>query len=77
MTEDTPRLNEQVVKRLKDRALQCMNSIRFRRMGRPIAPVWPKCPLCKRMCSQANDLFVMSKVGVCPKCTAEKPEPLS
>ena len=60
-------LDPELIKLAKDAALRAMNAIRFAKMGRPIAPVWPNCPGCGRLCT-TNELFTVSKHGVCSTC---------
>lgn len=71
MTNPNQPLDPEVIKLAKDGALRAMNAIRFAKMGRPIAPVWPNCPRCDKLCT-ANELFTMAKHGVCSSCHAKE-----
>ena len=67
MTNPNEPLDPETVKLAKDGALRAMNAIRYHKKGRPIAPVWPNCARCGRLCT-ANELFTVSQHGVCASC---------
>ena len=63
-----PQIDPEVIKKTKDVALRAMNSIRYYKMGKPIAPVWPRCPNCGGFCT-ADQLFTTAQTGLCRKCS--------
>ena len=64
-------IDKDAIKNARDAALRAMNAIRFYKMGRPIAPVWPICPGCNKICS-SDQLFTTAQTGMCKKCSDGK-----
>ena len=60
-------IDKDAIKNARDAALRAMNAIRFYKIGKPIAPVWPKCPGCGKICT-ADTLYSVSQTGLCKQC---------